>query len=256
MAPRCCRRPHPAFDFATPSSCRVPLPATVSYSPPDNKRYPDYVPKPPVEQSLPTQEKGTRRARAVPYELQVESELHHSGHALELQFRNTCTVAAVFQVRDGNHQHLPRSYTVGARDKLSDTWEFSTSGQSGYELLVYGPNGFFRSFKDSGNSLLRCHIDYDIDHGGILLKLKNAGHSACNVRIADAYTGQTQAIALHAGKTSRQFVLLSQSHGWYDLTIETDASPVFRQCFAGHLESGQDSLSDPAISQRSLRQEI
>jgi phospholipase C len=242
-----------AFNFATPNNGRVHLPHTASYAPPDNKRYSDYVPKPPVEQALPTQEKGTRPARAVPYELHVESELTQSGHALALHLRNTGAAAAVFQVRDSTGQHSPRSYTVGAGEKLSDTWELSADGLSAYELLVYGPNGFFRSFKGSGgDSVLRCHVDYDIGQGGILLKLTNTDRSTCYVHLADAYTGQTHAIALHAGKTNRQFVLLSQNHGWYDLTIETDASPAFQQRFAGHLENGQDSLSDPAIAQPSL----
>jgi phospholipase C len=241
------------FDFAAPNSGRVQLPSTVSYAPPDNRQYPDYVPEPPIEQALPIQESGTRPARAVPYELHVESEVQHSGQALALHFRNTGAAAAVFHVRDGNNEHPTRSYTVGAGEGISDTWELSADGQPGHELLVYGPNGFFRSFKDSGSeSILRCRIDYDIVRGGVLLTLKNAGRAASNVRIADATTGQTHVIALHAGKTMEQFVLLSQSYGWYDLTIETDASPAFRQCFGGHLENGQNSLSDPALAQRSL----
>jgi phospholipase C len=241
------------FDFAAPNSGRVQLPSTVSYAPQDNRQYPDYVPEPPIEQALPIQESGTRPARAVPYELHVESEVQHSGQALALHFRNTGAAAAVFHVRDGNNQHPTRSYTVGAGEGISDTWELTDDGQPGHELLVYGPNGFFRSFKDSGSeSILRCRIDYDIVRGGVLLTLKNAGRAASNVRIADATTGQTHVIALHAGKTMEQFVLLSQSYGWYDLTIETDASPAFRQCFCGHLENGQNSLSDPALAQRSL----
>jgi phospholipase C len=243
-----------AFDFATPNNGLVQLPATVSYAPPDNKRYPNYVPKPPVEQSLPVQEKGTRPARAVPYELHVESDVQRSGHALALQFRNTGAAAAVFHVRDGNHRHPPRSYTVGPGENLSDTWKLDTDGQPGYDLLIYGPNGFFRSFKDTGkDSILRCLADYDVAHAGIFLELRNTGRSACNVRIADGYAAETHTISLDAGKTVRQFVLLSQSHGWYDLTVKTDGSPAFQQCFAGHLETGHDSFSDPAISQRVSR---
>lgn len=239
-----------AFDFATPNHSRVQLPATVSYAPPDNKRYPDYVPKPPVDQSLPKQEQGIRPARAVPYELHVNSPLQHPGHALALEFRNTGAAAAVFHVRDATGQHPPRSYTVGIADKLSDTWELSTNGRPGSHLLVYGPNGFFRSFKDSGgHPVLRCHVGYAIAQGGVFLEFSNLGHSACKVHIKDAYTRGRHTLALAAGETHRQFFSLSQSHGWYDLTIRTDASPAFRQCFAGHLETGHSSFSDPAMAQ-------
>ena len=35
--------------------------------------------------------------------------------------------------------------------------------------------------------------------------------------------------------------------GWYDLTIATDADSTFLRRIAGHLENGEDSVSDPAF---------
>jgi phospholipase C len=49
-----------AFDFAAPNGTTVSLPSTIGYAPPDNKRHPDYKPKPPVDQALPVQEAGIR----------------------------------------------------------------------------------------------------------------------------------------------------------------------------------------------------
>ena len=37
------------------------------------------------------------------------------------------------------------------------------------------------------------------------------------------------------------------SFGWYDLTLEVESDPTFRQRLAGHVETGQDSVSDPAL---------
>jgi len=48
--------------------------------------------------------------------------------------------------RSGNVAHAPRTYTVGARDQSADTWDIAATGAADYDLSVYGPNGFFRSF--------------------------------------------------------------------------------------------------------------
>ena len=51
-----------AFNFASPNDAIVALPNTASYAPPNQSRYPDYVPTPPANQELPEQESGTRAA--------------------------------------------------------------------------------------------------------------------------------------------------------------------------------------------------
>src|SRR5262249_9659140 len=123
-----------AFDFAAANAALVSLPKTIAYEPPDKKRHPDYKPAPPVNQSLPTQEPGARPARALPYELHVESTA--TPRSFKLRFNNTGKQGAVFHVRSAGD--TPRSYTVGPNANLSDNWK----AESGYDLAVHGPNGF------------------------------------------------------------------------------------------------------------------
>src|SRR6266478_3970933 len=47
-----------AFNFASPNEALVSLPSTASYVPPNQNRYPDYVPTSPSNQALPDQEPG------------------------------------------------------------------------------------------------------------------------------------------------------------------------------------------------------
>ena len=47
-----------AFDFKTPNTATVELPDVSSFLPKDHQRYPDYVPAPPAEQSLPQTRAG------------------------------------------------------------------------------------------------------------------------------------------------------------------------------------------------------
>ena len=243
-----------AFNFAAPNAATVPLPRTIAYQPPDNVRHPDYVPQPPARQALPQQEKGTRPARAVPYELHAGFELVHSKRAIRLHFHNTGESAAVFHVRNYAVDMAPRSYTVGAGHKLSDEWPAESSDQHEvYYLSVYGPNGFVRSFKgDFRAPALRSSVRYQKDKNSIILELKNDSNAAIGLRIDDAYSRLETKHTVPSGKTLHLSWPLNDTHGWYDLAATTEAgftNPFYVQYrFAGHLETGKDSFTDPAIA--------
>ena len=234
-----------AFDFASPNSAVVALPDTSSYKPSNLNRHPDYLPKPPANQALPQQEPGTRPARALPYELQVDGQVNASG--VQLFFRNTGKAGAAFQVRSGDGQTGPWTYTVGAGDATSDN--FAASGGT-YDLLVYGPNGFLRSFSGGlagGSANIAMNTVFDRQSGGIAVVIENRGSSAVNLTILDAYSGQTQARLLQPQQSVTFASTLQASFGWYDFTVAVNSDPSFRRQLAGHVETGGPSMSDPAI---------
>jgi len=235
-----------AFNFASPNEAIVLLPSTASYEPPNQNRYPDYVPPVPANQSLPDQEPGTRPARALSYELHVEGEA--SQGVVRLVFRNTGKAGAVFQVRSGNGQSGPWTYTVGAGDETSDT--FGTRGASSFDLAVSGPNGFLRTFAgglaaNSANFTVRAIYDRESD--GVALIIRNHGSNTEKVSIVDAYSGKTHSRVVHPLDSATFVSELHESFGWYDLTLTIDSDPKFRRQLAGHVETGKPSVSDPAI---------
>jgi phospholipase C len=235
-----------AFDFKAPNHAVVSLPSTVAYLPPDNQRYPDYKPASPVEQAMPVQEPGVRPARAVPYELHVQTEADARTGVFRLHFGNTGKSAAVFQVRSGNEAHLPRTYTVGPQQKASDNWTADT-----YELSVYGPNGFFRAYKGSLSSGVESSLEYDVPGDGVVLHLRNQSGEARELQVMDAYTKKNLKVLLHPGEEWQKHWRLKETHGWYDFVMEAENDPGFRHQFAGHLETGRDSISDPAFGKKS-----
>jgi phospholipase C len=241
-----------AFNFASPNAATVPLPSTVAYIPPDNNRHPDYSPVPPTDQAMPVQEPGTRPARAVPYELQVRGEADFSADSVKLHFRNSGDAGAVFQVYSGNSQNGPWTYTVGSGAEISDTWSLSASGQTAYDLSVYGPNGFLRTFKGNISGRKSANVDvrgsYEIERGGITLDIQNRGESVDKVRVVDAYTGKTVTHTLRPGEALSEFWRLESTFGWYNFTVTVDSDSSFQQQLAGHLETGRDSVTDPAIA--------
>jgi phospholipase C len=240
------------FDFRSPNAAIVSLPSTAGYVPPDFVRHDDYLPALPTVQGLPKQEPGIRPARAVPYELHVLGETDVSVGTVGIRFGNSGRSAAVFQVRFGNHQDGPWTYTVGGGAHLFDTWGIRARGLSAYDLSVYGPNGFLHQLKgsiqgrDKANLAVRSSYD---THGdpGITLDIHNRGAEGGKVRIFDAYTKQTIAHFVAPGRTLVWHWSLETSFGWYDLTIEVESDSSFRQRLAGHVETGKDSMSDPAL---------
>jgi phospholipase C len=237
-----------AFDFASPNDAIVPLPSTIAFMPPDNLRHPDYKPVLPTQQSMPQQEQGTRPARAVPYELHVHGEVDDSKGNIEIRFRNTGDAAAVFQVRFGDGQNAPRSYTVGPNREVSDT--FPASSGNVYDLSVSGPNGFLRTFAGSlitRSANVSVRAAYDRRSEGVDLEIRNHGSTSEKLRLLDAYSGETIVHNLQAHDSLNISSNRGKSFGWYDFTLTADADSSFSRQLAGHVETGKDSVTDPAI---------
>jgi phospholipase C len=198
---------------------------------------------------VPKQETGIRPARALPYELHAHGQVHAASNTFELEFSNTGKVGAVFQVRSGNPLDTVRMYTVEPGKKLTGTWLFVAQ----YDLTVYGPNGFTRYFKGSvgkiGSAAVAVRSAYGkgFDAGSIELLITNTGPTKATVILLDAYTGEDSLRLLRPGESFIEVQRLSRTFGWYDLIIKVKEDPTFESRLAGHVETGEDSFSDPAL---------
>jgi phospholipase C len=238
------------FNFKTPNAGVVPLPSTAAYVPPNQNRHDSYVPAVPARQALPQQEPGMRFARALPYEFQVQSGVDLAAGVVALSFENLGSAGAVFQVRSGNGAGGPWTYTVAAGKTLHDTWPVTASGMTAYDLSVSAPNGFLRQYKGTfaaGTSAnLAIAVAYDKASVAIGLTVTNHG-PATTVTIVNSYTGETAAQTLQRGESFASNWALLALYGWYDMIVTVDTDSSFAQRLSGHVETGRDSASDPAI---------
>ncbi len=236
-----------AFDFAGRDTDPARLPDTAAYEPPDNDRHPDYVPKAPADPALPRQERGSRPARALPYVPLVDGAADVAARTYTLTFAGGDEAGVCFHVRSGDRADGPWTYTTEAGKKLSDTWNSAYSNGS-YNLSVYGPNGFLRTFrgpnKKAGPEVIARH---DGATGDIELTFTNDGSTDVHLKLANAYGGAAQAVRVKAGATVRHTVDLRRTRRWYDLTVRSDADSGFLRRFAGHVETGATGVSDPAL---------
>jgi phospholipase C len=241
------------FNFANPNEGHTHLPSTTGFLPPVAELAGGNVNtfQPTLDGviiGVPAQEKGIRPARALPYELNVHASVNKSNGTVSLTFFNTGRATVVFQVRSGNPADAVRFYTVEPGKTLTGTWNVVSS----YHLSVYGPNGFVRYFNGSigsGAAALDVRSSYDTEdnRGSIEWKITNLGANDAEVSVLDAYTGEVSARLLEPHETFEDELSLHRFHGWYDLIVRVDGDATFEYRLAGHVETGKDSVSDPAL---------
>lgn len=238
-----------AFDFVHPNDPVFPaLPDTTNYaSIEDASKLLPKATAPEMPGPL-FQEKGTRYSRALPYRLHTHGKVVLN--KIELFFENKGATGAVFHVYDLKHlDRIPRRYTVEAGKSLSDEWVL-TPDSGDYALEIFGPNGYFHRF--SGSSTREepeITASYDHRKGVVRLELQNSGKSHAEMTVVNFYDkSKPLNIEVPAGKkVAREWTCGSQGN-WYDLTVQFRSKGEFQRRFAGRIETGKHSISDPAMA--------
>ncbi|MGC4034311.1 MAG: phospholipase C, phosphocholine-specific [Chitinophagaceae bacterium] len=209
---------------------------------------------------LPKQEKGIRTACAIPYELYVDGHLSDDKgtFGIELKAGNTIfgaqSLGSPFSVYSAALKNQPLdnwSYTVAAGDTLNDQWNLSDFENGDYHLKVYGPNGFYREFAGNAKDpALTVSCEYEKNKtgltGNILLKIKNNTGKAVEIEIADnSYKATKQTKSVTA--SSDIIINLQKNYNWYDFTVGVKGNSTFKKRFAGHVETGKESKTDPLM---------
>ncbi len=209
---------------------------------------------------IPHQEPGIRSACPLPYQLYASGRIHPGRQTFELtmgaknELPGAHAVGAPFTVYDLK-DFATRNYAVRRGDTLSDNWAF----QGSYHYDLYAPNGFFRSFKgDDKDPKLNILCEYERKRmnkgkfsGNIELKLElTQGQKEVVVIITDnAYNGKGITKGVTSGQSVSVPINLKRSHGWYDFTLHIKGNPDFERRFAGHVETGEASYTDPFMGQ-------
>jgi phospholipase C len=223
-----------AFDFSVNVDKVPTLPDTSAWKPFDDKRHPSYHPAPPTQGSMPKQEPGTRPARALGYHITVTEKATDGAVTVDLDNRGGLGVH--LQARMVEPAAQPHSYTVGAGASLRASWP--VAGE--YDVHLHGPNGFFRRF---AGHVTGDRVRVDVSRVGSTrrLRIDVDGPRDAVVTVDNAYGSR-----LDAAPSRPIFIDTSPRSGWYDLTLTVEGTSWLR-AFAGHLEDGHASVSEPAL---------
>ena len=85
------------------------------------------------------------------------------------------------------------------------------------------------------------------DQGGIKLRITNTGEHTAGVTVLDAYTGRKFTKLLERRDDLKHDWSLDAFHGWYDLIVRVEGDAAFEYRLAGHVETGEDSITDPVL---------
>ena len=203
--------------------------------------------------TLPVQEIGVRPSSALPYALAATARVAATG--VSVSFENTGTAAAVFHVYDRLRlADVPRRYTVAPGRQLIDSW--APTGQAAYDLWILGPNGFHRHLTGNTGALAAAaaanpevQVAGERASGDLLVKLVNSGGTPCVFRLsANRYAPGTVTEYTVLARSEQALRLpLTASGRWYDLSAKVKDLPGFSRRFAGRVETGAPSVSDPAM---------
>jgi phospholipase C len=212
---------------------------------------------------LPVQEKGIRASSAIPYELYADGQLSDDKNSFGIQFKagneifgknSAGSPFSVYAYGSFKNQPLENwAYTVKAGDALNDQWSLNDFANNNYHLKVYGPNGFYREFAGNAKDpALEISCDYERKKGAsgltgnVLLKLKNNSGKPVSIEITDNVYKSPKQVKSITG-SSGVILNLQKNYGWYDFTVKVKGNASFQKRFAGHVETGKESKSDPGM---------
>jgi len=208
----------------------------------------------PAHGALPIQEGGQRPARALPYMLHVHERPAGADGGLTLAFVNAGDAGAVLTAYAPDLGVGPWTYSLAAGTSLADTLP-GLPADGAYAVAVHGPNGFLRGFSGDGARDRRSAL-VSIDHGAggdtILVHLANRDTAPSTLVLRPiAYDGTARTVTLAPGASRTLRYPIKASDHWYDFAIERPGTAWSRR-FAGHVETGRPSRSDPAIGKPAL----
>ncbi|MFT4156244.1 phosphocholine-specific phospholipase C [Parafilimonas sp.] len=225
---------------------------------------------------MPQQEPGTKPANPLPYELYAGGILSRDKKSFEIKMEARKNVfgekaaGSPFSVyAPGEYVSLeaekasqktfeplrPWHFAVKAGEAVIEKWPLGNFKDDQYHLRLYGPNGFFREF--AGNAQdpdihVDCAYQTDVANknqltGNLIVSIVNLSKiSAYDIEIEDnAYKAPPVSKKIGPSKTEVIALNLSKSFGWYDFSVGLPNKPGFIKRFAGRVETGKETYTDP-----------
>jgi phospholipase C len=92
-------------------------------------------------------------------------------------------------------------------------------------------------------------VCYDVANGNVYLSMRNDGKAACRFTISRQGLPQRRPVdgQRGGGASAEQHWDAGRSGQWYDFAVTCDADPAYYRRFAGRVETGKHTVSDPAM---------
>lgn len=210
---------------------------------------------------LAKQEKGQRPSNALAYELYVHEKIDKKENKINLKLEAGNSIFGKMALSSPYNVYAGSTYKGGVKfwpfavlagESLDFSWNLSDFKDHTYTLTAYGPNGFMRGFKGKDEAL-QVQSSYELDKakqatGNLLITLINEGKEVLLIEAKDnAYSNWHKKVSLLAGRSITWKIDTQQQSGWYDLSLHV-VNTAFERHFAGRVETGKHSKTDPQLS--------
>lgn len=150
---------------------------------------------------------------------------------------------------------VPSSYAVTPGDTLTQSYVLTTFNNGLYHVRVHGPNGFFRMFMgNAADPMLNVSMGYSAAGAAqkvvFTLTATSSTGSPYTVSIVDnSYQAATVHQVIDPAQPGATVLALdvSRYYGWYDFSVVVSGYSSFTRRYAGHVENGSDSYTDPLM---------
>ncbi|PRD46480.1 phosphocholine-specific phospholipase C [Sphingobacterium haloxyli] len=215
---------------------------------------------------FPQQEQGVKPSCSIPYELYVQGTYDSESERFGLSFsagkavHGPLSSGSPFLVYAMNpyEDEVLRTweYAVAPGDTLKDDWQLSAFDSNAYHLRVYAPNGFYREYRGRQKQSVvaaNCRYESSSDNaekltGNLVIDLHNPTMEVQTVLLEDlGYKQGDLQRKLEPGQALSITLNLQKQYHWYDIRICLAGNDDWEERYAGHVETGMLSKTDPLM---------
>lgn len=217
------------------------------------------------------QENGTKPACALPYNLTVDASLLNN--EIQLKFQSTKTlfgnetemVGAPFNMNTISSFKGVKgkiwAYAVKAGDTLKDSINLEDFDNEVYDLAINGPNGFYRHFvgsKKNAQLVVKAYPEQSglINKkltGNIVFAIENQSTEVFTIQVVDnKYKAAAKNLKIQGKSSTNVLMNLSKNSNWYDFSILITGNLIFKHRYAGKIETGEITTTDPFMGNQNL----
>ncbi|WP_158963048.1 phosphocholine-specific phospholipase C [Myroides fluvii] len=207
--------------------------------------------------TFPKQERGVKKACGLPYH--VNANIKVNAKEVQMQFaivsnqlKNKDYLAPIqvyahqkFQEKTG----MNWNFSVNEKEPISYAWAKQALEGGLYNFSVHSFNGFYRNFKGHVTDP-QVELTFTVlPNQMVQLVLKNKSSKALSFFVQDVvYVKTNQKILVDA--KAEQLIELDYADykGWYDVVVTLADYKNFMYQYAGHIENGKSSITDPYMA--------
>lgn len=207
------------------------------------------------------QEQGWKDACALPYELQLK--VQHTPTMLSISSTlerrlNTAKAGAgmpyyviSYVAYDGHPAGKVWNFTVREGDQLAYEWELDKIVGEYISFALHGPNGFYRAIEGAKSHIPAIDVYTKVVAGKPILCVQSESLN-WDLHLKDCSYDLFHAKAMRKDDPALVEIDCSKSEGWYDIEITCSEDHAVKFCYAGHIETGKSSKTDPLMGKVKL----